>query len=420
MILSKEPKLILNTLLDKYERSATFRGENKVVQRFQLKPGELFPRYQDDAEYEFFVSLNGDLEALKELGFAELEKSRGRVGKVILNTQSAAEIYHAVGRKPKKDLLTELASFHDEQRKRLADLSEREDAWQDIIDALDAYLDEQQTRMKDGKIPEHFDRNLENYRDLWKCLLCLVTMDEEIFIRDLSVRLYQDSKRLEQLKGKISAILYKYGRFSEKEKVLEECGVIRNPSYVMIKGPAIIFFEDQQIDIGKLHGDLAFSSRTLSDVLNVQVYGCRLVTIENLTSFHRFEPKGDSVAVYLGGYHNKNRRELLKQIYKNNTDIAYFHFGDIDAGGFYIYEHLRKRTEIPFQLWKMDTDTLKEYIKFARKLTSNDIRRLKRIRGEYLSRDIQNPDSAKILETLDYMIEHEIKLEQEAIAEYWF
>lgn len=37
-------------------------------------------------------------------------------------------------------------------------------------------------------------------------------------------------------------------------------------------------------------------------------------TIENLTSFYRFQ-KDDSLIVYLGGYHNSVRRQLLLDIY---------------------------------------------------------------------------------------------------------
>lgn len=48
-------KKVLNKLLDSYEKSKTFQGENKVNQSFIVEISKLFPRYNDDAEYEFFL-----------------------------------------------------------------------------------------------------------------------------------------------------------------------------------------------------------------------------------------------------------------------------------------------------------------------------------------------------------------------------
>lgn len=45
----------IHSLLDKYEKSKTFLGENQVNQKFSRRITELFPKYQDDAEYDFFV-----------------------------------------------------------------------------------------------------------------------------------------------------------------------------------------------------------------------------------------------------------------------------------------------------------------------------------------------------------------------------
>lgn len=84
----------------------------------------------------------------------------------------------------------------------------------------------------------------------------------------------------------------------------------------------------------------------------------KVFTIENLTSFYRFKQE-HSLVIYLGGYHNHSRRNLLMQIYQKLPDAQYYHFGDLDAGGFYILEHLKRKTGIPFQMFQMDIETLK-------------------------------------------------------------
>ena len=81
--------------------------------------------------------------------------------------------------------------------------------------------------------------------------------------------------------------------------------------------------------------------------------------------------------IYLGGYHNSHRRNFIRCIYNDNPDAEYFHYGDIDAGGFYILLHLRKKTGIDFKPYHMDIDTLRKYQKYTKRLSDNDIRRLK-------------------------------------------
>lgn len=129
-----------------------------------------------------------------------------------------------------------------------------------------------------------------------------------------------------------------------------------------------------------------------------------MITIENLTTFHSYEDK-DAFAVYLGGYHNSIRRKLIRKIYELNPDKSYFHYGDIDAGGFNILLDLRSKTGIPFMPVHMDVATLEEYKDYTRKLTENDKGRLKNLLGNGFDAVIH------------YMLEHDCKLEQEAIQQ---
>lgn len=51
-------KNILETLIDKYEKSKSFIRENKVSQSFSIKLETQFPKYADDAEYDIFLQIN--------------------------------------------------------------------------------------------------------------------------------------------------------------------------------------------------------------------------------------------------------------------------------------------------------------------------------------------------------------------------
>ncbi len=107
--------------------------------------------------------------------------------------------------------------------------------------------------------------------------------------------------------------------------------------------------------------------------------------------------------IYLGGYHNSVRREFIKKLYQQNPNIHFYHFGDIDAGGFYILEHLKRQTGVDFKPYKMDIATLKEYYCYSKKLTDNDHDRLAKLKDSPYN------------EVISYMLENNCKLEQEAI-----
>ncbi len=412
MSLTREQKKILNALVDKYERSATFRGDSHVNQTFSLKPEEVFPKYLDEREYDLFIMLNQDIRALTDMGLVTIGERNMRITKVMLCSRRLQEIYPALGREPKKDVIEELYVLLQEEKAFV----EREYPSGDLSAALLAYIEEQERRLATGKLPEYFEESVEDYRDLWRAFRKLQEIREDIFIRDLSVQLYHDSKRLEGLSTKISGCLYRYGDFPDRDMVLEECNVIRTPSYVMIRGPLVITFGEQTLDVGKLNGDIAFSTRTLKDITRISVYGKRVITVENLTSFHRDDFRRDEVLLYLGGYHNSAKREFLRKLYSENKEPEYAHFGDIDAGGFYIYEHLRRKTGIPFWTMYMDVETLDRYAQYTKKLTANDIERIKRLIVSYEKGEIGNPEKEAILATLRRMLETGLKLEQEAVT----
>ncbi|MGN1344720.1 MAG: Wadjet anti-phage system protein JetD domain-containing protein, partial [Traorella sp.] len=96
-------------------------------------------------------------------------------------------------------------------------------------------------------------------------------------------------------------------------------------------------------------------------------------------------------------------REFLQLLYQYAPHLDYYHFGDIDAGGIYIFEHLKEKTHIPFQPLWMDIKTLKEYHQQTIPLTKNDRLRLKKI------------ESKEFQEVIQYMLQHNQKLEQENV-----
>ena len=386
--MNRYEKTILDRLLDKYEHSKTFVKANRQNQSFLVKPEQLFAKYRDDSEYELYRDVNDRIVYLEALGYVTAKRQKnGVVVNIRLITEHLDSVYRYIERVPKSDVVTELTRLLTQ--------------YQDSNAPLNAYCRHQFEQLENNKPVEYFDGDLKSYHALLEVVSRIFDVENETFERDFSVRVLGDSKAFEKLRDRVTALLYKYGDFPERETLLADLNLVRNPGHVYFKGQGKISLRGQVIDFSSMRGDLALSSDMLADIDNISVFGSAVVTIENLTTFNSFNCN-DSFAIYLGGYHNQCRRRFIMQVYAQNPDKLYLHFGDIDAGGFYILRHLRDMTGIRFMPYRMDIATLKANLKYTKPLTENDRKRLLALKDSESG------------ETVSYMLENNCKLEQEA------
>jgi hypothetical protein len=97
----------------------------------------------------------------------------------------------------------------------------------------------------------------------------------------------------------------------------------------------------------------------------------------------------------------KSRMEILAYL-KQYPDKDFFYVDRSEKDD----PDLRKKTEIPFESFRMDLDTLKQYSQYGKKLTETDKKRLEKLGEE-----------KEFSEVIRYMLEKNIKLEQECIIE---
>lgn len=112
--------------------------------------------------------------------------------------------------------------------------------------------------------------------------------------------------------------------------------------------------------------------------------------------------------MYLGGFANHHQERFIKKVAECvNGKIEFYHFGDIDVGGFKIYQDLVKSTGVPFVLYKMGIKELED-------------KRFDSCLSPLTDRDIMNAQSLlsepEYKEVVAYMLEKNVKLEQEIVA----
>lgn len=397
-------KKVINKLLDSYESSTLFTGKNKVTVHiaFPFNKSTL-PAYFDESSLAY-EEIHASMEELERRGLIKIKWKKGKEGhiisKALLCIEELEKAYAYVSRVPKADLI-------GQNRKLLSELKKRYDT--PVCQALIAYLD---NRLENAQpVKEFIDlSNLPETEMLIAGIAQIELNDRICYIREFSIEHFHDSKVFESMSGRIARVMHMFaGEYKEKElaEILAEYGIYHTPNYVYFKGNVSLAIGDNEYRIGKLHQGIGISGEDIERICFQDITHIRkVITIENLTTFFRWEEPG-SLMVYLGGYHNSVRRRLLGKIYDTLPDADYYHFGDIDVGGFLIYEDLRRKTGIPFKRYRMDLENLRQYEKYGRALTEND-----RVRIEKILRE--DPD-VEYADVLRYMLAKNIKLEQECL-----
>ena len=398
---------ILQTLLDSYERSRLSRGENEVAVHiaFPITP-KTMPIYFDENSLAY-EEIHGTAGHLEEMGYTCSVWKGGKknhiLQKIVLCDEKVDEIYRHLGRVPEKQM----------QQAQLAVLQElKTECSTPVARNFICWL---MKRLEQGKtVKEYLNLDdTEGSRRLIRAIHKIETNQKEIYIREFSVQCFGDSKELEKKSGLIGKIFRRFSDDMEdmdNDVILAEYGIYRTPNYVYVKGSGRLRIgtpEAYDIDLRSLRQGIGLSGEDLDGLeWKVDVSVKRIITIENLTTFFRWE-EPDSVLIYLGGYHNAVRRKFLQKLYQVFPEAEYFHFGDIDVGGFEIYEDLCRRTGIPFDTYKMGISELEQYEQYTRELTENDRKRMDSL--------LNDEAYENVWPILRYMKEHGKKLEQESI-----
>lgn len=344
----------------------------------------------------------------EQVRIAEVADDAGEtgIGEVVDNAEQAgiAEVVNDAKQ-------SEIVEFADEpEQAGIAEVAD--DTEQKKYAVSDMFCRDQLAKVEVGRKPDY---ELDVCDKLLRILEFICTNKEEILERELSMMILDGSKEFEDhYRTRVCKVLSKYLDFSEllegiddtrerQKIILEEFQIYTNPSYIYLKGNIEIQLENGQcIRIGD--APIALSSELIQKMNAIRVGADKVVTVENLTSFHRLKDE-KCAYLFLAGYHNSAKQAFLKQVYKENPEKQWFHFGDLDPDGFYILKHLRKGTGIDFMPLYMGVSELETYSGYGRELSETDKVKTRNLlkKGFYA-------------EVMQYMLEHDCKLEQEIIS----
>ncbi len=399
MELNKIQKATLNRLIDTYESSATYKGSNTKNQRFALKPEKVFPDYNSDyADQDEVDQFNRDMELLKDKGFVYVEYMKGMpvIEKIVLNVDFLDCVYTVI----KREDITKKRN-----KERLV-----YESYKGKHPILDSFCNKQIERLEKHKDAIY---TIDVASHILELLDEILRNNSYIMERELSIKVFGNTKRFEDsYKKRICKIIEEYDEVdyscfekNEKEKViLEEYQVYANPSYVFFKGDVEIVYQDGMVMTNYADKPIAISSEIIEEIVTININSPKIVTVENLTSYHRMQDP-EATFIFLSGYHNTAKQRFLKRIAECNADKLWYHFGDIDSDGYYILKNLVEKIGISFEPLWMGVEELQKYARYCKPLEANDLVKVKSL-----------IDLRFYEEVMQFMMDNNCKLEQEIIS----
>lgn len=392
---------ILVYLVDNYRKSKKDTGDNKTNRRTQVKPEKFYKKYQaNDGEFDVITAINHTVSELCRIGFltCDQEKFGTAIQCIYLVDEQIEHVedylhkkYAFISKGMKKDDVQNMIS----QYHHLSEICSKE------CDRLLKELDL-------NKIPNDY----ETLAKILDAIAFIENNQTELFVREVSVKVYGDSKYFEEnTLVQVCQMLRKYKNKQCKsdeliDEILSDYMIKKEPQKFSIKGDFILSIDRKELDFSVFPDGIEFDTNSFKKIDCIKVAAQKFMTIENRTSYLRYSSP-DTVIFYLGGYANRFQRDFIKKVYDDNPSLEFLHFGDIDAGGFWIHHNLCAITGVNFKTFCMSKDELsqKQYESCLHPLTDNDTVRLQELK-----------EMSVYADTIKYMLQYNVKMEQEIIS----
>jgi hypothetical protein len=397
--------VLLHALLDGYERRG---GEPRRPVRVALDEVAL-PGYYSQADPLPRAVANEQLRELEAAGLLRLDWPPGQAGHLLRSVTLAAgrttTLYDLLGREPLAGRRERLRALLLGERFRLSGWRLR--AVQRALEQLAAQRSPAPFRLGDDAWNQ----------DLLAALAALPDGEspEEVPYRLFSVRLYNDSKRFETLKGAVAGLARRHEpgwRTLDPTEALRELGLVANPGHLYLYGPwQLIDADGQVLSLEGFAPSVGVPAALAGRVQAARVEAARVVCVENLASFYelvRHQAEG-LAALCLWGNPAPAARHLLRCLALDlPAGVPLLLWADVDCGGLRILAHLREQVSGRFAPYRMDCATLEAHARWARPLSRGDEGHLHRLK--------HHPALADVVSLIDLMVRRGIKLEQEAVV----
>ncbi len=394
---------MLTLLVEKFRKSKKDSGTSVIARRTKITPVQLYKDYnRNDGDMEQIEAVNQAAVHCREKGFLTFETAgfSSEIRSIYLADEKVEEIekylesqYHYVPKSAKRRYVEQMIKIYG----RRSPAAEKE-------------CEKLRRTLEKNRIPQKYRQTEE----ILKALVFIENNKKTLFLREASMLIYGDSKYLEEttLSSVCRALRDCLGRLCGEDEledeILEEYHITREAQKLCLKGNVTVRIAGKELELGAFSDGVEIFAEDLEQMEWIHVHASVFMTVENYTSWLRLK-KENTVFFYLGGYVGRQQRDFLKRVYRDNPQLSFLHFGDIDAGGLYIHEHLCRVTGIPFGMYRMSKVELEDprFGPCLHPLTEQDRVRLESLKKQEMYRELA-----------EYILENNVKLEQEIVSYY--
>lgn len=404
-------RLILDKLLDRYEKSKSFIDENSK-RRVMLKLKDDFPEYDIEKPLirETFNSVVEELAGKGLVGFDWLKHEKGNIiEKVWLNVSKIEDCYAEIGRKPRRLVLDNLLGM-------VIDLKAKaKSSW------MVKFLAETEQSIKEkASIAGLLPADEEQATAILKALDSIRKLDGgQCLERVFSLCCFNDSKYFEKkVRSRLVGIIKKY--YIEQElldemsddDVLMQIGILQSPEQIDFKGGICGAIDERKIDFSAFIHGISLNADTIKDFVIEGMGNIRkILFIENKANYIHFLAGNNDdtlMAVFHGGFYSPARGIFFRKLYEAAFPhgIEFYHWGDLDLGGFMIFKRLKTNIIPSLRPYLMDRKSFESKIEYGVAFDLKYAEKLKML--------LEDEQFEEFKDVIELMLEKSMKLEQEA------
>ncbi len=212
--------------------------------------------------------------------------------------------------------------------------------------------------------------------DFLKCLNELAALKTDMWKRQFSAQVLGNSKVFEdKYQRKVATVLINYSDLCDKEMEVNEIlaihGLYSYSQTLECKG-TICYHLDTPLGIQSIVTSDAYyghvlNAQTLSNAKVVNTYGIqRVITIENKANYENMVFDPSTLYIFTHGFMSFKERVFLKTLWDLlPDDVQFYHWSDMDYGGFRIFKFMKERVfeNRVLRPWKMGKEEYQQLLK---------------------------------------------------------
>ena len=396
----------MSSLIARFESSTKFK-DSKLEGKMSINPGSN-SKYNHLSKFEYRLEYNLAAVSLeqKELITLKWQKRNVILDKIYFNVADITRLYEVAGTTKKGDILDKHRSTIMKNLV-LAETPWIERYFRDLVEYIDSKR----------RIPPIMEE--KTAIDLFKVLIALVEERAEMVERVFSKKYLGNSKTFEnEVRGKVISVIKNYYKELDTEglsdeEILAEFGIDKSTSDLHIKGHLTISINGNIINLSAFPRGVGLDAKTLTEAEIVSTGFDRILSVENLANYKsECETTGAStLVVFSSGFYSPRKRKFLCKlrdfIMEQGQDVEFFHWGDLDFGGFNIFRHINSVVFPELKPYKMDTAIFLNNLLYAESFIKNE--------QVNLTKQLNDPRFTVFHDLIHEMLQQEKTLEQEAL-----